>query len=134
MVASPGLMPLSLPGDCARPDVLLDVISPSSAVLTQVEAESRSGGMGDGRPADSAVLGRVTMARSDFYGNPIQARPAWVLYWAGLMHRLPSGGPAVKFDAPPTTRPLFYSTAAVMVIDAITGDALLGVSCGVRRI
>jgi hypothetical protein len=127
-------MPLSLSGDCARPDVLLDTASPGTAVVSEVDAERRSGGMGDGRPADSAVLGRVTMATSDSHGNPIQARTAWVLYWSGLMHKLPSGGPPNKIGANPTTRPVFYSTASLMVIDALTGDALVAEGCGVTRI
>jgi hypothetical protein len=125
--------PLSLPGDCARSDLLIDNGPPPHALVSREEAESKAGGMGDQRPADSAVLGRVTMPRPDFNGNPIRARPAWVLYWSGLTHRVLGGIPA-KLDAPPTTQPVFYSTASVMVIDASTGEGLWGMNCGIVRV
>jgi hypothetical protein len=125
--------PMSLPGDCAGSDLLIDNASPAQALVSRQQAESKAGGMGDQRPADSAVLGRVTMPRPDFNGNPVRARPAWVLYWSGLTHRLLGGIPA-KLDAPPTTQPVFYSTASVMVIDASTGEDLWGMNCGIVRV
>ena len=101
----------TLPADCQVPDLQIDTAAAPPAPISRSEAERRSGGMGDGRAADQAVLGRVTMSRSDIKGNPIQARPAWILYWSGLMHKLPSNGPRpLNPDAAATARPVFYST------------------------
>ena len=87
--------------------------------------------MGDGKPALTAVVGRVTMTNpsTDFKGNKIDARLVWVLAWTGLMHSLPSGGPPSRPNAAP--RAPQYSTASVLVIDALTGDVIVGIACGI---
>lgn len=119
-----------LPADCDRSPIIVDATSIPATHITRSDAESRSGGMGDGKPALTAVLGRVTMTnpRIDFKGNPIDARLVWVLGWTGLMHRLPSGGPPYRPNATP--RAVVYSTASVLVMDALTGDVIVGIACG----
>jgi hypothetical protein len=49
------------------------------------------------------------------------------------MHKLPSRGP-FKIDAAQAHRDVYYSTASVLVLDAMTGDVLIGIACGIVRV
>jgi hypothetical protein len=133
LIARAGATTKVLPADCDRAPIAVDTTSIPTTHITRSDAEGRSGGMGDGKPALTAVLGRVTMTnpRTDFRGVAIDARLVWVLGWTGLMHNLPSSGPYVPNAAPRTVQ---YSTASILVIDALTGDAIIGIACGIVRL
>ena len=120
----------TLPADCDRRPIVVDQTSVPATHLSRAEAEARSAFLGDGKPARTAVLGRVTMTSpsADFGGNPIDARLVWILSWTGLTHRTPSSGPYIPNAPPPGT---FYSTASVLVMDALSGDMIVGIACGI---
>lgn len=123
----------AMPADCDRHLVAVDQTSIPATHLSRSEAEARSAFLGDGKPARTAVLGRVTMTSpsADFRGNPIDARLVWILSWTGLMHRTPSSGPYIPNAPPPG---IYYSTASVLVIDALSGDLIVGIACGIVRV
>ena len=130
-------VPLSLPEDCGgRLHALIDTTSPLAAPITRADVEHRTNPRGDRPTPVIAMLGRVTLNFVDRDANPIQARPAWVLYWTGQMSRLPSGGPFIPpqpgVTLPP--RPVWMSTTSMAVIDAVTGEILVGVQCGLKRV
>ena len=115
---------------------LIDTSSPLVAPITTMDIERRTNPLGNRSAPVIAMLGRVSLNFSDHDGNPIQARPAWVLYWTGEMSRLPSGGPFIPRQpgVTPPARPVWISTTGMSVIDAATGNILVGVQCGLRQV
>jgi hypothetical protein len=130
------LVPLSLPGDCGSAlHALIDTTSPLAAPITLADVERRTSALGN-RPAPViAILGRVSL-NFTVDGNPVEARPAWVLYWTGEMTHLPSGGPFIppQPGITPPPRQVWMSTTSMAVFDAVTGETLVGVQCGLTRV
>jgi hypothetical protein len=126
---------LSLPGDCgASLHATIDT-TPLAVPISRAEVELRTNPLGS-RPAPViAMLGRVSL-NFTVDGNPIEARPAWVLYWTGEMTRPPSGGPFIPHQPGVTLlpQPERIYTTSMAVIDAVTGEAIVGAQCGVTYI
>jgi hypothetical protein len=128
--------PLSLPGDCgADLHATINTAPPLAAPIGRAEVERRTNPFGS-RPAPViAMLGRVSL-NFTVDGNPIDARPAWVLYWTGEMTHLPSSGPFIppQPGVTPPPRAVWISTTSMAVIDAVTGEAIVGVQCGLTLV
>jgi hypothetical protein len=73
------------------------------------------------------------MNLQDSHGSLVQSRPVWVVYRIGPPSKLPSGGAFIP-GAPPTTRPVYVSTASITVLDAVTGDHLWAMGCGIEEL
>ena len=125
-------LPAGVPADCDRPTVRLEFGQLPSVPTAPSDAVRQTDLYGY-RPAPVAVvLARASWAGQDVHGVFVSRRPVWLVYRTGLMNSLPSGGVYLKDASPRPTVTL--STAIVSIVDAVSGEGLMEIGCGLIEV